>query len=283
MIETYRKHGTVVRWDHGLIVRIDEAGEAIEEGDFFLSRPIDPATPLPPIDLGMVEAAAGEIQGVAQGDVVIERAIVSEGFARHQIEGNQWEERTRRVHLSLVHRSARLRAMLDSADFDVQRIAAIADALARVEGEGSAGNRLRLAGNVTAALLPSMVRQQPAGVRFFQTAGGVDGRGLPILDRELTGEPWPNWYRPSYRVRPLRAPLNVRALCSVGSVDASLPQAIALLAPPIGRDLRLLCTDASRVFTATVVIRRIRAAGAPVEWFPYGAGAWGADMELEVE
>jgi hypothetical protein len=282
MTETYRKHGTVVRWDHGVIVRIEEAGEAVETGRIFRSRPIEPASPLAELDASAVEAAAAEIEAGTPREVILERAIVSEGLARHEVGSSRWDERTRRVHLSLVHRSAGLRAMVDTANFDPERIVAIAGALAHVDRTQRSLGRVRLAVNVTAALLPSMVRHNEAGVRFFQTAGGLDGRGMPIVDHEITSERWPNWYRPSYRVRPVRSPLNIRVEAAERDVDPDLPQAVALLAPPAGREVRLLCTDSDSVFTAAVTIRRIRAAGPKWEWFPYGAGSWGAEMELEV-
>lgn len=282
MTETYRKYGAVVRWDHGMIVRIEEAGEAVETGRIFRSRPIAPGAALEILAAEPVLAVARAIEAVTPPEVILERAIVSQGFARHEMGPQRWEEQTRRIHLSLVHRRAGLRAMVDSGHFDLDRIVAIAEALARVERTQHAVSRVRLAVNVTAALLPSMVRQHEEGVRLFQTAGGVDGRGLSILDHELTGEPWPNWYRPSYRVRPVRSPLNIRVEAAGKIVDPDLPQAIALLAPPAGRDLRLLCVDGESVFTAAVTIRRIHAAGPRLEWFPYGAGAWGSEMELEV-
>jgi hypothetical protein len=152
-------------------------------------------------------------------------------------------------------------------------------AFARAEtAEREAPARLRLAPNVTAALLPSLVGLAPPNVRLVQTAGGVDGYGHPIL--ETVGDPWPNWYRPSYRVRPVRMPLNLRLECAVTAIDRDRPVAVALLAPVGGLVLRVLVVDGERVYPATVRITRIDAVAAEREWYPYAGGSFGAELML---
>jgi hypothetical protein len=94
----------------------------------------------------------------------------------------------------------------------------------------------------------------------------------------VTGLP-PNWFRPSYRLRPVRAWHNLRAV-PFGTLDAGAPEAIALLAPPTHTALRVLCIDGGDVFPATAGVTSVRAAGDTAAWYPYAAGAFGAEMLL---
>jgi hypothetical protein len=192
---------------------------------------------------------------------------------------------------------------------DVIRVASV---LARADDiEREAPARLRLAPNVTAALLPSLVGIAPPNVRLVQTAGGVDGCGEPIVEvsssgflggprrssedapppEELRGTPGtrgteagPNRYRPSYRVRPVRMPLQLRLECDVTAIDADRPRAVALLAPVsvVSGQLvvRVLVEDGHRAFPATVRVARIDAVSDQRTWYPYGGGSFGAEMML---
>jgi len=158
----------------------------------------------------------------------------------------------------------------------------VAGVLARVEDiECEAPARLRLAPNVTAALLPSLIGIAPPNVRLLQTAGGVDGCGEPIVE---ASEAWPNWYRPSYRVRPVRMPLQLRLECGVKEIDIDRPVAVALLAPVsiINSELvlRVLIDDRDRAFRSTVRVARIDAVSDERTWYPYGGGSFGAEMML---
>jgi len=113
-----------------------------------------------------------------------------------------------------------------------------------------------------------------------QTGGGFDGRGQPIETRAVTSDPPPNWYRPGYAVRPVRAWLNIRAL-PFGSIDSDAPVAVALLAPVEGTTLRVLCVEGGAIFPTTVEATHIAAVsrGEP-EWYPYAAGSFGIEMML---
>ena len=46
------------------------------------------------------------------------------------------------------------------------------------------------------------------------------------------------------------------------------------------RTLRLLCVDGDDAFAAEVNVRTISAAGESESWYPYAAGAFGAEMML---
>jgi hypothetical protein len=89
----------------------------------------------------------------------------------------------------------------------------------------------------------------------------------------------PNWFRPSYRLRPRRAWFHLRA-APFGEIDDHIPEAIALLAPISEREIRVLCVDRDAVYPTTVRIHRIVAARPGETWYPYAAGAFGAELML---
>lgn len=293
----YRKRGSVVRWEHGVLVRVDEAGEAREVGEELLVSPIEsePRELLPAE--GILEFVHSVVprgsegsgwQGGAQAllsraahpprslapardEGQVERLVVSEGIADHEYSDVHWREATRRVHLSLMHGTQR--ALLDFADYDEKTIRSVAETLSRIRGE-RAVSHLRLAPNVTAALLPSLL----GVIELEQMPGDHDGYGAAIVRQRVAGTP-PNWFRPTYRLRPIRAWHNLRAV-PFGAIDRRAPLAIALLAPPENRSLRLLCVEGDDVFAATVGVTAVRAVGDAEGWYPYAAGAFGAEMLL---
>ncbi len=276
MPEVYRKFGRTVRYEQGTFVRIEEGGEAVEDGRTFSCRPIERTQAVEPIDETEMRNVIAAIRSIMPVD--IERLVLSDGVAKHEFGEVRWTERTRRLHVSLTHASHR--AILDLGDYDFNIVASIAEALARCGGERDAPARIRLAPNVTAALLPSLVGVAPPNVRLLQTARGVDGKGAPVEERAIAGPQFPNWYRPSYRSRPVRAPLHIRAECEVTAMDENLPRAVALLAPADGLLVRALCVDGRAVYPATVRVARIDAVGPPLRWYPYGAGSFGSEMML---
>jgi hypothetical protein len=303
----YRKRGSVARWENETLVRVAESGLAIERDELFECHP-ETSGDVPRIDESHVIDAAHAVQDVAaDAGVAIERLIVIEGIAEHFWSAaaaaaafvcdsaahehtkaaaaatalqNTSTEHTRRVHLSLTR--GRTRAILDLGSFDLEDVVRVADVLARAdETEREAPARLRLAPNVTAALLPSLIGISPPNVRLVQTAGGVDGCGEPIGEAI---EAWPNRYRPSYRVRPVRMPLQLRLECDVTAIDADRARAVALLAPVTVVHgqlvLRVLVADGDRAFPSTVRVARVDAVSDQRTWYPYGGGSFGAEMML---
>jgi hypothetical protein len=260
-MSVYRKRGRVVRHENGVLLRIAEAGEVVERGVAFECRPLRESATLPPIDETRVIETARAIHALPN----IERAIVSEGVAEHEYGDAQWTEETRRVHVAIAAQG--VRAVLDLASFDVAPIARVADVLAKGVREGAA-DRIRLAPNVAASLMTSLIGL----IAIDQAALGVDGYGQPIEERELAnGMQWPNWYRPSYRIRPLPAPFHLRAR-PFGMIDGEAPEAIALVGAR-----RVLLEDGSLV---PIRLDRVHAAGDPNVWYPYGAGSFGAELML---
>lgn len=262
----YRKHGAVVRWENGTRIRVTESGAAREAGDLFECWPIDPA------DISFdADAAAAALDRVVvdAAEIRLERLILSEGHALHEYGDRRWSEHTRRLHASLTNGG--LRALVDQATFDLAHLETIAEALQRAEGnEATAPQRIVLAPNVAAALLPLL----PEAV---QTAGGTDGYGNPVAEARGV---WPNFFRPSYRFRPLRMPHNLRVDRDRSEIDPGLPRAIALLAPPERGSLRVLVVDGVRVFPSTIPVRPLVAIGPATEWYPFGAGSFGAELVL---
>ena len=297
----YRKRGSVVRYEQGVVVRVDEAGEAREIGAELIAEPLNTSvTSGSDSSVSLWTGTDGEgsparvreqalaVRAMAvRYGVALERIVISEGVADHEYGARRWRETQRRMHISLTHGSNR--ALLDFADFELDAVAHVAQALARCQsaGLGSAGHRdrraqtLRLAPNVAAALLPSLT----GSIELEQMPAGHDGYGQPVALRHVVaGELPPNWYRPSYRIRPVRAWHNVRAVpfgsIALGSIGESAPRAIALLAPPGHGVLRVLCVEGQDAFAATVEVTSIRAAGESGAWYPYAAGAFGAEMLL---
>lgn len=268
----YRKRGVTERWESGTLLEVRESGIAIE-GEVFQCYP--EGTPSGLQARGGLPGVARQFEEVIPSGVSVERLILTQGVAEHEYEGRVWREESVRVHLSLTR--ARVRALLDLASFDCAQAASIAEALTRLTAERPAPASLRLAPNVTAAILPLLAGAAPPNVRVVQTAWGIDGRGNPVA--EATGD-WPNWYRPSYRLRPVRMPLHLRIECDEEEIDLQRPVAVALLAPASSLTVRVLVDDGKDVYPATVRVSRIASVAAGRTWYPYGGGSFGAEMML---
>ncbi|MEA2342985.1 MAG: hypothetical protein QOF63_1154, partial [Thermoanaerobaculia bacterium] len=190
MTEVYRKWGRVVRYENGMMISVSETGEAFEKDGVFRARPLveEPAqtgVSVPHQDPEIAAFVKKTQANVAQTLLSvrsgrIERFIASAGTATHETNGITWTEESRRVHISLVNPP--LRALIDLASFDVEIVQTVAHALARAGEERDAPKRIRLAPNVSAALLPSLIGE----LAMEQTGGGFDGRGQPIETRAVT-------------------------------------------------------------------------------------------------
>ncbi|HEX3071159.1 MAG TPA: hypothetical protein VHX14_21520, partial [Thermoanaerobaculia bacterium] len=288
MTSLYRKWGRVIRYENGTTIRVEEAGEATEVDGVFEARPMlceegaQTRVSVPNHSQRRPGAALPEESDVPQQvesfvaqtllsvhSCLVERLIVSSGVSTHEINGVTWREESQRVHLSLV--KEKLRVLIDLASFDIDAIRSAASALARAGEAREAPARIRLAPNVSAALLPSLIGE----IAIEQRGGGLDGRGQAIETRAVTGDEPPNWFRPSYAIRPRRAWLNLRPL-PFGTIDESAPIAVALLRPVIGTNLRVLCADGGDVFPAELNVEHIAAVSANEQvWYPYAAGSFG--------
>lgn len=269
MSEQYRKWGRSVRREGARIVRVDEAGEADESPDVFRTRPIGDSIDLPAPDAGSVDSAARAIESIIEPPLIIERLFVSEANVAHECNGIRWYEALRRVHVAIARPP--IRALVDLADFQFDVVQSIASALVRAGGEREAPKRIRIAGNVGAALLPLLP------IEKSQSSALHDGKGLPVAARTVGKSEAPNWFRPSYRLHPRRAWFHLRAE-PFGRLDDEAPQAIALLAAVGERQIRVLCVDGNRVFPTALAIRRAVAAKPAETWYPYGAGAFAVEL-----
>jgi hypothetical protein len=281
MTEVYRKWGRVVRYENAIFVSVSESGEAFEKDGVFHARPAVEIASVPRADLDALLAetqtnVAQTLLSVRSGRV--ERLIASSGIATHETNGITWTEESRRVHISLINALIKppLRALIDLASFEIEIVATIAAALSRAGAERNAPERIRLAPNVSAAILPSLIGE----LAMEQTGGGFDGRGQPIETRAVTHDAPPNWYRPGYAVRPVPAWLNIRAL-PFGRIDPDAPLGIALLEPVHGTTLRVLCVDGDDVFPTTIDASHIVAVSPNTPLlYPYAAGSFGVEMML---
>jgi hypothetical protein len=274
-MEIYRKRGSVVRYENGVLVHVTESGEATEDGARFHCGPSGGSAALPQRDPAHVRAVVSAIHASLPA-ASIERIVVIDGNAEHEFGGRTWSDATQRIHLSMV--SASLRVVIDEGSFDTSDFGAISAALRRAGAPRSAPKRLRLAPRVTAALLPSLLGATPPNCAIEQRPGGVDGKGRDIA--ATSGPDWPNWYRPSYRVRPRRLPIDIALRCNAVDFDPDLPRAIALLGPPDGMTLHVLCDDGGESFATRIEVARIDGVGAPLTWHPVAAGVWAGEAEI---
>jgi hypothetical protein len=229
---TYRKWGRVVRWENGVLVHVEEAGEAREENGVFVAAPIAEREALPDVD-------ADRVIQIARSIGPAERVIVTEGVAIHECDGIRWREETHRVHVSL-YKERIGRVLVD----DAAQVARVRSVLARCGGyRADTRRRVRLMPHVAAAL-----QFQCA---YEQLPGGRDGAGKPIEYCRVKGEP-PNVYRPSYRVRPVRKWLNVRPV-PFGTIDRGAPEAVAVVHAPRSEGVLVLVDDGTKYSYVTPI------------------------------
>jgi len=126
---TYRKWGRTVRYENGTMVRVEEAGEAFEEGEEFRAQPL--RDPHPPFGhLLPLTREKDDMVPLPLAGLQVERVVMTEGVALHQYGDIAWSEHARRMHLSVVR--APYRMLIDQADFDLD--AALLALFAQIEG-----------------------------------------------------------------------------------------------------------------------------------------------------
>jgi hypothetical protein len=264
----YSKHGRSVRRENGRVITVTESGWAREQARQFECAPLDESwdVPFQPV------VALPRLPALPDG-VSLERAVISWGLAEHRYGDRHWTTETRQLHCSLTR--GRLRVLIDSTWERIEEIDAIANALQSAQSsEREAPPRLRLAPNVTAAFLPVLRGLVPPNVRLRQTGGAIDAYGQPVEEEGV------HFYRPSYRVRPVRADFDLRLECPVEEIDRDRPIAMALLAPVRSPELAVLVRDGEQVYPCRVRVNRIDAVSSERVWYPYGAGSFGAELML---
>ncbi len=278
MMEHYRKQGVTVRSENGSLIEIIECGEAwTDSGGVFRARPVA-GTGAVKLGPGRVNDCVRQLLAVIPRAVTVERLIVSEGDVAHECDDRRWTERTERVHLSLTRSNRRLQ--LDLASFDAAEVQPVAAAFASMEESGPDVPSIRLSPLAGALITPLLTELKLAGVSVRQRSGTVDGRGLPIEDVEVDSAPWPNVWRPSYRVPPLSAPMQLVASHPATEIDRDLPCAVALLEPPRDSRLHVLLVQDGRSWPAVILLRSVRSIGGARGWYPVHAGSFGVEMVL---
>ena len=268
MTERYRKWGRTVRFERDSVVHATERGEAIEDGARFHARPLNDDIEIPDVAED-VEAFAKKIRSLI--DVQIERLIVTAGVTEHDFEGIRWRETSARVHIDINNGHQRTKLDLGGntlADIRLDDVRISARALAHVSGQREQPESCVIAPHVSAVLLPIM------GLKLMQTSRGRDGKGAEIEELVLDHPPFPNWFRPSYRVRPVRMPFHMR-VDDFGTIPANAPRIVALLSAG-----QVLCDDGASVFAMTIRIDQVKAAGPPAGWYPHLAGTFGHEILL---
>jgi hypothetical protein len=265
----YRKRGRTIRWENGARIDVEESGWAREQGSFFECAPLDEG---PPEGLPAVSEETPVLPALP-ADVCVERFFALRGVAVHEYDETHWSEVLDRVHLSLTCRGRRV--LLDTTSDRMVEVAEVADALGRSElVERPAPARLRLAPRITAALLPLLTAVAPPNVSIVQTPGRIDGYGHPVEENGI------HFYRPSYRLRPVRMPFDLRLECHVTRIEADRPIAIAALEPVTSLAFAVLIRDGDRVYPSRLRLTRIDAVSETAVWYPYGAGSFGAELML---
>jgi len=288
--EVYRKRGRTLRYERGLfgeaLIRVAEAGEAWEEGPRFGASPLgDDDEPLPEVDDKDLSDAVAAIERLTRPPLILERLIVTEGNAEHEFDGRRWSDSMRRLHVSIVRKA--IRVLFDCGDFDLRELRVAAEHLALAEREEEeAPPLIRLAPHVAAALVPALAGHRLPGMALRQLGGGVDGKGQPVDEIALGAPPWPNWYRPSYRARPQRMPMNAAVEADVAEMEEDVPRAVALLAPLLatadGLRLRVLCARGEKIHPVTIHVARVIGVAGARRWYPYGAGVFGVEMMVGI-
>jgi hypothetical protein len=315
MNERYAKSGRTFRIEidarQKTAFRIEESGIAVLEKQHFRCFPAEDTAEISPPPHEELEAVVESVQLMVRGPLTIERLVAISGLSAHEFragqEHNRWNETAARLHVSVAHRGKGLRLLLDigsskppDLDFSefsepLEALNAIAPAL-----KPTRCSTLRLRPAVAAALWPALMENQPAGqaLDFVQKTSEImpfDGKGRHVVEGSLSrfrrSAEWPNFFRPSYRVRPLRAPLGIDLHLPHKSTANEVFDALALLAPCRTSDdsirADLLCRDPQgRSFAATAVMKSetwkaaIAGTGEQARWYPFSGGSFGRETEL---
>ncbi len=321
MNETYRKRGVTTRLEiragGAVIVQTSEHGESTIADGVFRARTLSsPSVGEGAGDSNAVESMGLSLEEMIPATVSLERATILEGSADHWwTEGDterSWRENNARLHATLLNadRKTRISTNLGAAHLNQIDLTLLTPAIAALADMRSASipaspMNLTLENAVTAelwaALLEAILRQPDSKYATLEMRQQLcpqstrDGRGEEIRCVPLTNANGPlgipNFFRPSYRVPPMRAAFHLDA---VGIPTASAPSECSAVATlfPFANDGRrlsvtLLCSNPSGTFRGVVSMtpaewaERLRAAGEDSFWFPVDAGSYGRRLMLE--
>jgi len=321
MKTVYRKDGWTSRLERTsrseAWIVLSESGIAEMDGDSFTSSCTGQA-PLPRPQGSRVRFLARRISNDVPADTRISRLTITEGRADHQMEGiegkKEWSEAFGRIHLAVAagkHSVTIDRGGSSLSSVDPAEIRYLTGALAGAGPLPAARIcNLRLASAVTARILRELVDAHlleglPTRLQVIQMEHEdypYDALGNRIAQIALSGESAETshrvpggLYRPTYRLPPIAIPLHIRLVGPndplSDPLDADM-RAIEILQPFQVRTDSItagfLCLDSeNRAFSCGVsidprdLLASIRSIGREYRWFPYSAGAYGSEIDLE--
>lgn len=301
------------------LIHSEEGGIAEVAGRRFTCRTETPGeTPALEIDPASILEAAARIRSGLTEKVEIERLTISHGSTVHSVSGSDtpriWKEQSVRAIVSLVNRTAGVRCMVQTgggpriSDLHLDEIDGVIHSLARFTRREvfSGAETIRLSPRVAASLWPFLVHGEGRNETDLSIQQDthpdfpLDGAGHEITPFEITSRAeWPNVYRPSYRRPSHPAAFHLRArMTNQGSgvrdqrsVDGYATGALS--APH--REGNILTIDLllnrsedgpgfGRVVSMPVRewIQSIRSVDEHAIWYPFEAGSYGCETEIEL-
>lgn len=323
MNETYRKRGRTTRMERrgmsATIVQTSEHGEATLGDGVFRARSLSSTAKSEVLEQSTVEASSRAIDATVGHEVMLERATLLEGVADHWwTDGEserQWRERNARAHITVFHPERRVRSSTSLGgsrldQLDLSPLAAAIQALTAPERASPPSELLDvvLEPVVTAELWPALLgmieglsEARRTGIAGLQIRQGThpsfsfDGTGQTIQRSALSGfdgpAAFPNVFRPSYRIRPVRAPFHLEG---VGIRRASVTPEVTIVATLSGfsadagmLSVAVLTSAGSSSFTGTISmaledwLERMSVPDDESVWFPAGPGSHGRRVVIE--
>lgn len=279
-------------------LEIEEHGEAIERDRTFLCRTLTGSLPHPDTNVGEIPLELEQLLSSLKD--TCEHATVIAGAAHHSCKDAEgvrdWNDRTVRVHLSMVNRQMSFRCEIDLGGIRFEETWAddIANLFGAVHGarpETTHPSRIALEPTVSAAMLAFLVRSDQfpeISLHQIPRPGEIDGRGRLIEPQRIV-DPFRDeslpWFRPSYRLPPRALPHGLQLDQSGSDIDIPDTRAIALAGDPRidRRTLRLPCLVSRDGESSLLQIeidldrwdQQVTVVGETAEWFPLLAGVWG--------
>ena len=289
MTERYEKRGSAIRLEmsrgDAVIVTVNEQGVAENDGGSFASRSL-----APPED--PEQSVSLEIESLARTlaqSPRIERASVSSGISTHRVVDErgerQWKTRDALAHISLrTPFGPPIEATIDGAHF--------LDWFHEIDVLLSRARRLRAATRaaalhfvldpLAAAQLWAHVARSPHVESSLQQCARTiherDGAGDEIDEGPGSAGRRRNVFRPSYRYRPLRVPLNLKRLPFGTAVESDV-RIVSFESLSGDSSIRghAFVVDRGLLSFAEVHLdpAAIDFVGDTQLWFPIDAGVWG--------
>jgi hypothetical protein len=303
MTEAYTKRGTVrritVAGGERSEVAISEAGRAVTSSGHFQSAPMEGAALEIPEDDRLDQIVSKALQ-LAGGELSVRRLTAFVSHTEHAIEepARSWSESHARLFVRYENQKAAagIDLLVGGASCDALPFLCVeeaAEALRRFDGNQVRTSSVSLAPHLTAQIWTWLVGTPGRHLGISQGQHPdypLDGSGLPVTPTDPFTMEWPNTFRPSYRYPARRMALHLLAR-GAPVARRSNWRAVAFLEnrPEEGSQgtggFSFLVTDGARsgvVHPPAEWIRRMVLLGSEKIWFPYGAGSYGEEAELDL-